>query len=207
MTGKKSDKAWLARHVRDPYVKQARRQGYRSRSAFKLIELDERYRILRPGITALDLGSSPGGWSQVAAQRIGRMGFVVGVDLLAMDTIPGVTFIRGDLREPAVRAQLDEALDGRRVDLVLSDMAPNLTGVRVSDAAREQELVEVALSVSTALLRPEGVALIKLFHGSGLDALIARMRTVFHSVVIRKPPASRSRSSEVYALCHGLFSR
>jgi 23S rRNA (uridine2552-2'-O)-methyltransferase len=207
MTGKKSDKAWIARHVRDSYVKQARRQGYRSRAAFKLIELDERDRLLRPGITALDLGSSPGGWSQVAAQRIGRTGCVVAVDLLGMESVAGVAFVRGDLRDPDVRAQLNKVLGGRPVDLVLSDMAPNLSGVAASDEARAQELVEIAVSVSAALLRPEGVALVKLFHGSGLDALIGAMRSVFRSVVIRKPPASRSRSSEVYALCRGLFPR
>ena len=207
MTGRKSDKAWIARHVRDPYVQQARRQGYRSRAAFKLIELDERDRLLRPGITALDLGSSPGGWSQVAAQRIGHTGCVVAVDLLGMESVAGVAFVRGDLRDPSVREQLNKVLGGRPVDLVLSDMAPNLSGVAASDEARAQELVEIAVSVSSALLRPEGVALVKLFHGSGLEALIGAMRTVFRSVVIRKPPASRSRSSEVYALCRGLFPR
>jgi len=207
MTGKKSDKAWIARHVRDFYVKQARRQGYRSRAAFKLIELDERDRLLRPGITALDLGSSPGGWSQVAAQRIGRTGCVVAVDLLGMESVEGVAFVRGDLRDPNVWAQLNKVLGGRPVDLVLSDMAPNLSGVAASDEARAQELAEIAVSVSAALLRPEGVSLVKLFHGSGLDAVIGGMRTVFRSVVIRKPPASRNRSSEVYALCRGLFPR
>ena len=197
----------MARHLRDPYVKQARRQGYRSRAAFKLIELDERDRLLRPGITALDLGSSPGGWSQVAAQRIGRTGRVVAVDLLDMASVAGVEFIRGDLREPRVQAQLSNALSGRPLDLVLSDMAPNLTGVAASDEARAQELVEIAVSISSAMLRPEGVALVKLFHGSGVDLLIGGMRTVFRSVALRKPPASRSRSSEVYALCRGLFRR
>ena len=197
----------MRRHLRDPYVKQARRQGYRSRAAFKLIELDKRDHILRPGITVLDLGSSPGGWSQVAAQSVGDTGCVFAVDVLAMESVAGVSFLRGDLREPSVRARLNNMLGGRPVDLVLSDMAPNLTGVAASDEARAQELVEIALSIGVALLRPEGVALMKLFHGSGLDSLIGGIRTVFRSVVIRKPPASRSRSSEVYALCQGLFLR
>jgi 23S rRNA (uridine2552-2'-O)-methyltransferase len=205
MTRRKPDKGWMARHVRDPYVRQARREGYRSRAAFKLLELDARDRLLRPGMRVLDLGASPGGWSQVAAQRVGREGLVVAADLAPMQPIPGVRFIAADLRDPATRARLEAALDGSRADLVLSDMAPNLTGVAAADEARAQELVDSAVALCTALLKPDGALLVKMFHGAGLEAVIERMRAVFKSVEMRKPPASRSRSSEVYALCRGLL--
>lgn len=207
MTRKKSDKGWMARHVRDPYVKQAVRQGYRSRAAFKLIELDERERLFRPGLAVLDLGAAPGGWSQVAAARVGRTGSVIAVDLGAMQALPGVTMIRGDLRDPGVHTQLQETLKGQRIDLVLSDMAPNLSGIAAADEAHAQELIETAVAISAAFLKPGGVLLVKAFHGSGLDAVIVRMRGCFGSVVMRKPQASRSRSSEVYALCRGLIVR
>ena len=197
----------MARHVRDPYVKQAARQGYRSRAAFKLIELDARDRLLRPGMRVLDLGAAPGGWSQVAARQVGPTGLVVAADLTPIEPIPGVRFLAGDLREPAIGSRLAEALGGNRADLVLSDMAPNLSGVAAADEARAQELVESAVALSAALLKPEGALLVKMFHGSGLEAVIQRMRVVFKSVEIRKPPASRSRSSEIYAVCRGLVHR
>jgi 23S rRNA (uridine2552-2'-O)-methyltransferase len=207
MTRKKSDKGWMARHVRDPYVKQAVRQGYRSRAAFKLIELDERERLFRPGLAVLDLGAAPGGWSQVAAARVGRTGSVIAVDLGAMQALPGVTMIRGDLRDLRVHTQLQETLKGQRVDLVLSDMAPNLSGIAAADEAHAQELIETAVAICTAFLKPGGVLLVKAFHGSGLDEVIVQMRGCFASVVMRKPQASRSRSSEVYVLCRGLIVR
>ena len=207
MTRKKPDKGWMARHVRDPYVKQAARQGYRSRAAFKLLELDARDRLLRPGMRVLDLGAAPGGWSQVAAQRVGATGLVVAADLTPIQPIPGVRFLAGDLRDPATGARLAQALDGNRADLVLSDMAPNLSGVAAADEARAEELVDSAMALSAALLKPDGALLVKMFHGSGFEAVIQRMRAVFKSVEIRKPPASRSRSSEVYALCRGLAGR
>ena len=193
----------MIRHVRDPYVKQAARAGYRSRAAFKLLELDARDRLLRPGMRVLDLGAAPGGWSQVAASRVGPAGRVVACDLAPMQPIAGVRFIQGDLRDRVLRAQLEEAL-GAKADLVLSDMAPNLSGVASADEARAQELVEAALVSSVELLKPEGALLVKMFHGSGLEDVIQRMRAIFADVDIRKPPASRSRSSEVYALCRGL---
>lgn len=201
MTRKKPDKGWMARHVRDPYVKEAQRLGYRSRAAFKLIELDKRDRLLRAGMRVVDLGAAPGGWSQVATGRVGPTGRVVAADLAHMDPIPAVHFIQGDLRDPAMVPRLKEALDGHSADLVLSDMAPNLSGVAASDEARAQELVETALCLSALLLQPEGALLVKMFHGSGLEAVIQRMRAIFLSVELRKPPASRSRSSELYALC------
>lgn len=207
MTRKKADKGWMARHVRDPYVQRAVRQGYRSRAAFKLLELDARDRLLRPGLVVLDLGAAPGGWSQVAARAVGRAGEVIAVDASPMAPIAGVSFIHGDLREPSTRARIEQALGGRRADLVLSDMAPNLSGVAPADEARAQELIEAAVVLSAALLQPDGALLVKMFHGSGLDAVNARLRGVFRTVVLRKPPASRSGSSEVYALCRGLIAR
>ena len=207
MTRRKPDNGWMARHVRDPYVKQAVHQGYRSRAAFKLLELDARDRLLRPGMRVLDLGAAPGGWSQVAAQRVGPTGLVVAVDLAPIAPVTGVRVVAGDLRDPAMRARLEEALEGSPADLVLSDMAPNLSGVAAADEARAQELVDTAIALSAALLKPGGALLVKMFHGSGLEAVIQRMRSVFRSVEMRKPPASRSRSSEVYALCRGLTGR
>ena len=206
MTRKKTDKGWMARHVRDPYVKQAVRAGYRSRAAFKLLELDARDRLLRSGMRVLDLGAAPGGWSQVAVQRVGRTGRVVAADIAPMQPIAGVHFVQGDLRDAGTQMRLEEALEGE-ADLVLSDMAPNLSGVAAHDEARAQELVDTAIALSTMLLKPDGALLVKVFHGSGLEAVIARMRALFQSVLIRKPPASRSRSSEVYVLCRGLAGR
>jgi 23S rRNA (uridine2552-2'-O)-methyltransferase len=207
MTRRKPDKGWMARHVRDPYVQQAARQGYRSRAAFKLLEVDARDHLLRAGMRVLDLGAAPGGWSQVAAKRVGPTGLVVAADLAPMQPIAGVRFVSGDLRDPETRKRLEEALDGSRADLVLSDMAPNLSGVAASDEARAQELVESAVALCAALLKPDGALLVKMFHGSGLEAVIQRMRAVFKHVEMRKPPASRSRSSEVYVLCRGLAGR
>jgi 23S rRNA (uridine2552-2'-O)-methyltransferase len=206
MTRKRSDKGWMARHVRDPYVKQALSQGYRSRAAFKLIEIDRRDRLLRPGMTVLDLGAAPGGWSQVTAERVGPTGCVVAVDLAAMQPLRGIEFIRGDIRDPAIQAQVRTAFGGRAVDLVLSDMAPNLSGVAATDEARAQELVDLALAVAATLLKPDGSVVVKLFHGSGIKSVITRMQMLFRSVVMRKP-ALRSRSAEHYAVCRCLFSR
>lgn len=207
MTRNKSDKAWMARHVRDTYVKQAVRHGYRSRAAFKLIEIDRRDRLLRPGMTVLDLGAAPGGWSQVAAERVGPSGHVIAVDQGAMQPVAGVSCVRGNMADPSVQLQVKNCLGRRPVDLVLSDMAPNLSGVAATDEARAQELVELSMMIASTLLKPDGCAVVKLFHGSGLDAVIARMRMVFRSVVMRKPAASRSRSAEHYAVCRGLIAR
>jgi 23S rRNA (uridine2552-2'-O)-methyltransferase len=205
MARSKTRSAWMRRHLRDPYVKQAVSRGYRSRAAFKLLELNERERLIRPGMRIVDLGAAPGGWSQLAAEKVRPGGCVVAVDLQSMELLPDVTFIRGDVRAPAVQSSIDEALGERRADLVLSDMAPNLTGVRPVDEARSQELAEVALAVARRLLKPGGGLLVKVFHGSGLDAVIRQMREAFAQVGIRKPPASRSDSSEVYVVCRGLL--
>ncbi len=204
MTQKKPASAWMRRHVRDPYVKQAAQQGYRSRAAFKLIELDQRDRLLRPGMDVIDLGAAPGGWAQVAAERVGPQGRVTAVDVIAVKPIARVTVIQGDAREADVQARIVTSLGGQLADLVLSDMAPNLTGVGPLDEARSQELVLVALTCSRRLLKPGGRLLVKLFHGSGLDVVMHELRGAFQTVLLRKPPASRSRSSEVYAVCQGL---
>jgi 23S rRNA (uridine2552-2'-O)-methyltransferase len=162
---------------------------------------------LRPGAAVIDLGAAPGGWAQVAAQKVGPKGVVVAVDLLGVAPLQGVACIRGDVREPAVQAAIDAALGSRRADLVLCDMAPNLTGIKPADEARSQELVELAIACAQRWLKPDGVALVKLFHGTGLDAVIRHMKQVFVEVAIRKPPASRAASAEVYALCRGLARR
>jgi 23S rRNA (uridine2552-2'-O)-methyltransferase len=205
MARSKTRSAWMRRHLRDPYVKQAASRGYRSRAAFKLLELNERERLIRPGMRIVDLGAAPGGWSQVAAEKAGPGGCVIAVDLQSMDVPAHVTFIRGDVSSPAVQSSIEQALGGRRADLVLSDMAPNLTGVRPVDEARSQELAQVALASARRHLKPGGALLVKVFHGSGLDAVIRQMKEAFKEAGIRKPPASRSDSSEVYVVCRGLL--
>jgi 23S rRNA (uridine2552-2'-O)-methyltransferase len=205
MARAKTRSAWMRRHLRDPYVKEAARSGYRSRAAFKLLELNARERLVRPGMLIVDLGAAPGGWSQVAAEKAGPHGRVVAVDLQSIEFLPQVTCIRGDVRDPTVQSSIEQALGGQRADLVLSDMAPNLTGVKPIDEARSQELVALALGVARRLLNPGGTMLVKVFHGSGLDAVIRQLKGAFADVGIRKPPASRTSSSEVYVVCRGLL--
>jgi 23S rRNA (uridine2552-2'-O)-methyltransferase len=205
MARKKTTSPWMRRHLRDPYVKQAASRGYRSRAAFKLLELAERDRLLGPGMLVVDLGAAPGGWSQVAAEKVRPTGQVIAVDFQFIDVLPNVTFIQGDVGDAAVQSSLEQALAGRRADLVLSDMAPNLTGVKPVDEARSQQLVAIAVEIARRVLKPGGVLLVKLFHGSGLDAVIRQMKAVFAEVELRKPPASRSESSEVYAVCRRLL--
>ncbi len=195
-----SSRCWLERQARDPYVRRAREEGYRSRAAYKLLELDRRHRLLRPGMTVVDLGASPGGWSQVAARRVGRRGRVVALDLLPMDPIPGVTFIQGDFREEGPLRALLEAVDGRAVDLVLSDMAPNLSGLRAVDQPRVMHLAELALELARQVLRPGGALLVKAFQGEGLDAYRDELRSCFEKVIHAKPQASRAASRELYLL-------
>jgi 23S rRNA (uridine2552-2'-O)-methyltransferase len=195
----------MRRHVRDPYVKQAARSGYRSRAAYKLLEIDKRDRVLRPGGVVVDLGSTPGGWSQVARERVGAGGKVVALDLLPMQPVSGVTFIQGDALDEAVRQQITALTGERSVDLVLSDMAPNLTGIASVDEARSQALVSLAVDFAQRVLKPDGGLLVKVFHGSGQDAVMREMKQVFSQVLIRKPAASRSESSEVYVWCRGLL--
>lgn len=203
MARSKTSKAWLKEHVSDPYVQRARAQGYRSRAAFKLLEIDTRDRLFKPGQVVVDLGAAPGGWSQIAAAKVGRTGRVLALDLLPMDAIPGVTFIQGDFTADAVLAQLDEQLQAAPVDLVLSDMAPNISGVSVADQARSVYLCELAVSFAVDHLTTEGVLLMKTFQGAGFPELLQTMRERFASVVSRKPDASRGRSSEMYLLARG----
>lgn len=200
MARSKTSKAWLQEHVTDPYVHRARAEGWRSRAAFKLIEIDDRDHLLRAGETVVDLGCTPGGWSQVAARRVGERGCVIGLDLLEMAPIPGVHFLQGDFREDAVLQALEARLDGRRVGLVLSDMAPNISGVSVSDQARAMHLAELALEFARGHLKPGGAFLVKVFQGSGFEEYLRTMRAAFATVATRKPQASRDRSSEIYLL-------
>jgi 23S rRNA (uridine2552-2'-O)-methyltransferase len=200
MARSKSSNAWLRRHVNDPYVHRARAQGYRSRAAYKLIEIAERDALARPGDTVVDLGAAPGGWAQALAERVGRSGRVVAVDLLEVAPIPGVTVIRGDFSEEAVRDRIREALDGRALDLVVSDLAPNLSGVSATDQARSMDLCEAALEFAKVHLKPQGAFLVKAFQGAGYPEFLAAMRGAFVTVASRKPGASRERSSEMYLL-------
>jgi 23S rRNA (uridine2552-2'-O)-methyltransferase len=200
MARSKSSNAWLRRHVNDPYVHRARAQGYRSRAAYKLIEIAERDALARPGDTVVDLGAAPGGWAQALAERVGRSGRVVAVDLLEVAPIPGVTVIRGDFSEEAVRDRIREALDGRALDLVVSDLAPNLSGVSATDQARSMDLCEAALEFAEVHLKPQGAFLVKAFQGAGYPEFLAAMRGAFVTVASRKPGASRERSSEMYLL-------
>ena len=196
----KTSKAWMREHVTDPYVKRANAEGFRSRAAYKLQQIAAKDKLLKPGMTVVDLGAAPGGWSQVAAQAVGPGGTVVALDLLEMAEVPGVTVIRGDFREPTGLDALEDALQGRAVDLVLSDMAPNLSGIASVDQARSMALAELALDFALNHLKPQGNFLVKTFHGAGYDELVATMRRSFTQLHTRKPDASRSRSSEVYLL-------
>jgi 23S rRNA (uridine2552-2'-O)-methyltransferase len=205
--GKKRKSGWMAEHVSDPFVKRAQVDGYRSRAVYKLLEIDERHRLLRPGITVVDLGAAPGGWSQIAAARVGATGAVIALDRLEMEPIPGVTVLQQDFEEEAGLAALLAAIPEPGADLVLSDMAPNLSGVRGADQARMASLAELALDLADRVLAPEGAFVVKLFQGEGFDAFVADARARFARVVIRKPEASRSRSREVYAVAEGYRGR
>jgi len=198
-----SSRAWLREHREDPYVQQAQREGYRSRACYKLLEILERDRLLRPGMTVLDLGSAPGGWSQVAADRVGPQGRVIASDILPMDALAGVEFIRGDFTEEAVVNAILAALDGAGADLVLSDMAPNMSGLNAVDQPRSMYLVELALDLARVVLAPGGVLVAKVFQGEGFDELLREVRQLFARVAIRKPRASRPRSREVYLVATG----
>ena len=199
----KSSGAWLTEHFDDQYVKRAQKEGYRSRAAYKLQELDRRDKLLRPGMRVVDLGAAPGGWSQYARRRVGERGRVIAVDRLPMDTLAGVEFLQGDFTEPAVVGAVLAGLGGERVDLVLSDMAPNITGIGATDQARAVALGEAALAFACQVLGPGGVVVIKTFQGAGFDELRNAVTAVFTRVLIRKPPASRARSAEVYLVGMG----
>ncbi|MHB9117984.1 MAG: 23S rRNA (uridine(2552)-2'-O)-methyltransferase RlmE [Burkholderiales bacterium] len=207
MKRSKTSKQWMREHVTDPFVKRAKQEGFRSRAAYKLDEIDERDHLFKPGMLVVDLGAAPGGWSQLAAQKLGGRGKVIALDVLEMVGLSGVVFIQGDFREDKVLAQLTDALEGRRVDLVISDMAPNITGISLSDQARSMHLVELALDFAVGHLKPGGDFLVKVFQGEGFDALLKAMRQNFRQVLNRKPDASRGRSSEVYLLGKGLLGK
>ena len=197
----------MQEHVSDAYVRRARREGYRSRAAYKLLEIARADRLIVPGTTVVDLGAAPGGWSQVAAQLAGPRGKVVAVDVLEMEALRSVVFVRGDLGEAGTVERVQGALQGALVDLVLSDMAPNISGISVSDQARAAHLAELALTFSVKWLKPDGNLLVKTFQGTGFPQLREMMSRHFRQVAARKPGASRSRSSEVYLLCRGLIRR
>ena len=196
----RTSKAWMMEHVNDPYVQLAKKEGWRSRAAFKLMEIDDKDKLLRRGEVVVDLGATPGGWSQVAAKRVGNGGLVFALDLLEMEAIHGVQFIQGDFREDAVLAQLENLLGDRQVGLVMSDMAPNMSGVALVDQARVMHLAEFGLEFSQAHLKPDGAFLVKVFQGSDYESFLNAMRAAFQTVVVRKPDASRDRSPELYLL-------
>jgi 23S rRNA (uridine2552-2'-O)-methyltransferase len=190
----------MREHVSDPYVQQAKSRGYRSRAAFKLMEIDDRDHLLRAGMVVVDLGAAPGSWSQVAVERTRPGGLVVGLDLLPVEPLPGAVFLQGDFRDRSALEALQQALAGERADLVLSDMAPNISGIGVTDQARTEHLAELALEFAAAHLKPGGTLLMKTFHGRGFEVLRRRMGEAFAKVLVRKPKASRERSSEVFVL-------
>jgi 23S rRNA (uridine2552-2'-O)-methyltransferase len=200
----KTSKAWMREHVNDPYVKRAQSEGYRSRAAYKLAQIAGRDKLLRPGMIVVDLGAAPGGWSQVAAQGVAPGGRVFAVDLLEMAELPGVTFIRGDFQGGETLAELERLLAGKAADLVLSDMAPNISGIASVDQARAVGLAELALDFAINHLKPQGNFLVKVFQGAGFEEFVKALRGHFGQVMTRKPEASRSRSNEVYLLGRGL---
>jgi 23S rRNA (uridine2552-2'-O)-methyltransferase len=199
-----SSKQWLRRHVNDPYVQRSKREGYRSRSAYKLTEIDDRDKLLKPGMVVVDLGAAPGGWSQVAAKRVGGAGAVIAIDLLPMEPVSGVTVIEADFSSAKGVAAIEKCLAGRKADIVLSDMAPNLTGIAVSDQARSMALAEIARDFALLHLQRQGALLVKIFQGAGYDEYLKSLRRTFEKVVVRKPDASRDESAEQFLLARGL---
>jgi 23S rRNA (uridine2552-2'-O)-methyltransferase len=195
-----SSAQWLAEHENDPYVREARRLGLRSRAAFKLTEIQERDRIIKPGQIVVDLGAAPGGWSQVARPMLGGRGQLFALDILPMEPLPGVEFILGDFREDSVLLQLEQRVGDQMVDLVLSDMSPNISGVGITDQVSGIYLCELAFEFAKAHLKPRGSLLVKAFQGEGFEAYVKSLREAFETVAIRKPKASRQRSAEVYLL-------
>jgi len=203
MKPSKTSKQWMREHINDPFVQLAQKEGYRSRAAYKLMEIDSKDRLLKPGTVVVDLGATPGGWSQIAAARVGRSGKVIALDLLPLDPLSGVDFIQGDFREEVVLKQLEDFLQGKPVGLVISDMAPNICGVASADQARAMHLAELAMEFALEHLKPDGSFLVKVFQGAGFEDFLKLMRSRFVKVVTRKPKASRDRSSEVYLLGSG----
>ena len=201
---KSKNRSWIKQHVNDPYVMQSQKDGYRSRASYKLLEIIGKDRLIRPGMTVVDLGSAPGGWSQVAMELVGHEGRVHAIDLLPMDGIAGVDFILGDFTDEPILQELLALVDNRPVDLVISDMAPNLTGSKAVDQPTSIYLVELAVDLACQVMKPEGVFIAKLFQGVGFDEFVRHARTLFNAVSMRKPDASRAKSREVYMVAKGL---
>ncbi len=203
MSKSKSSQRWLDEHENDVYVQRARQDGYRSRATYKLLEINKKDRLIKPGMTVVDLGAAPGGWSQMAARLVGDKGHVVAMDILPMDGLAGVDFLQGDFREQEVLEQLLKMIGDRGVDLVISDMAPNISGMGVVDQPRAMYLTELALDMARQVLKPGGDFLVKVFQGEGFDEYMRDVRSSFSKVITRKPKASRPRSREVYLLARG----
>ena len=199
----KTSKSWMTEHVNDPFVQRAKSEGWRARAAYKLMEIDDKDKLIRPGMIVVDLGAAPGSWSQVANKRVGELGRVFALDLLPMEPIPGVEFMQGDFHDEEFVERFEEILGGRQVDLVMSDIAPNISGIPSSDQARSVYLAELALDFAQKHLAQGGRFLVKVFQGEGFDAFRKQMENEFKSVLVRKPQASRGRSSEVYLLGSG----
>lgn len=200
MARSKSSARWLQEHFDDPYVLKAQKEGWRSRAIYKLQELDEKDRLFRPGMVVVDLGAAPGGWSQWAAQQVGQSGEVFALDILPVDPYAGVTFIQGDFRDEVVYNNLLDELNGREVDLVMSDMAPNMSGNKAVDIPKAMHLVELTVELADQVLKPNGIVLMKVFQGEGFDVLLNDLRSRYKQVLSRKPKASRPRSKEIYVL-------
>lgn len=203
MSRSKSSQRWLKEHFSDPFVKKAQSEGYRSRAAYKLLDIQEKDALLKPGMTVVDLGAAPGGWSQIAKRLVGGQGRVIALDLLPIPPIEGVEILRGDFEEPAVVEKLLASLNNQKIDLVISDLAPNMSGIASADQARAMRLSEAALHFAEQVLKPEGTFLIKAFQGVGYEAYLRDLRQRFKKVTIRKPKASRQRSPEMYLLARG----
>ena len=203
MKPSKTSKQWMREHINDPFVQLAQKEGYRSRASYKLLEIDAKDHLLKHGAVVVDLGATPGGWSQVAASKVGRNGKVIALDLLPLNPLGGVEFIQGDFRDAAVLKQLEDLLQGRPVDLVLSDMSPNICGIASADQARAMHLAELAMEFALEHLQPSGNFLVKVFQGGGFEDFYKLMRSRFAKVATRKPKASRDRSSELYLLGSG----
>ncbi|GAA0786859.1 23S rRNA (uridine(2552)-2'-O)-methyltransferase RlmE [Marinobacterium sediminicola] len=203
MARSKSSARWLNEHVNDPFVKQAQKDGYRSRASYKLLALNEKDKLIKPGMLVIDLGSAPGGWSQIASQLVGEKGKVIASDILPMDALPDVDFIQGDFTEESVFDEIMSVIDGRPVDVVISDMAPNLSGVAAADQAGSIYLIELALDMAQQVLKPKGSFVAKAFQGEGYEEFVKQVREHFDTVLIRKPEASRARSREVYVVGKG----
>lgn len=205
MSKRKSSQRWLNEHFKDPYVKQAKKEGFRSRSAYKLLEIQAKTKLIKPGMVIVDLGASPGGWSQVASSIVGTTGEVYALDILPMAILAQVEFLQGDFREDSVMEQLLHRIQSRPVDLVISDMAPNFSGMRSVDQPRAIYLAELALDFATKVLKPKGCFVVKAFQGKGFEAFLKELRDLFTNVTIRKPSASRGRSTEVYLVAIGYY--